>query len=275
MNKEMLVIPSTELGEDPEMVFEIGLSWGIRNFELKTLWQNRVPYISDTQRDYLKGLITDYGVNIVAMSPGFGLRIEATEEAAQKELGDKLPRTIGLAKELDCKRIVIFGFEKTEGVGMDFVIDKLGKAAEQAKAADMTLLVEPIAGNNIENAEDLIQVVEAVNSEALRINWDAGNIQSVGCNAYPDEYEKCKKYIAYCHLKNWYGPKKELRLIDEGDIPVKANLERMKEDGYNGYLAIETHTRWNRKHRFMPIAATKYNVDLVCKWLDEVGVVRS
>jgi len=267
----MLVIPTTELGEDPEMAIELGLSWGIRNFEFKTMWQARVPNQTDAQKEYLKGVVKDYGVNVVAFSPGFGLGVTATEEAAKTELEEKLPRTFEMANDFNCKRIVIFGFNKTEGVPIDFSIDKLGKAAELAKAGGFELVIEPISGNYCDSGESMVKVIEAVGSDVLRVNWDPGNVQNSGYVAYPDEYEKCKKYVTYCHLKNWFATKKECRMFDDGDIALKANLEQMKLDGYNGYLSIETHTRWNRSHRLMPIAATKYNAQILMKWLDELN----
>ena len=41
MDKDRIVLPTCEVSMDPETAIEMGRSWGIKHFEIKTLWENR------------------------------------------------------------------------------------------------------------------------------------------------------------------------------------------------------------------------------------------
>ena len=97
MNKQMLVLPTCEVSNDPESAIELGVEWGIRHFELKTMWHNdRVPYIGQAQREYLKRLIKDHDVDVVAVSPGMFRGKSAQKDVIREEIEKKLPRTLEL-----------------------------------------------------------------------------------------------------------------------------------------------------------------------------------
>ena len=106
MNTDRIVIPTVELSWDPETAIEIGTSWGARHFELRTLWENRrVPFITDEQTEHLKGVLDNYGADVVALSPGLFIGTEAREDLASKEVEAKLPASIELAKELGARSL--------------------------------------------------------------------------------------------------------------------------------------------------------------------------
>src|SRR5271157_4273628 len=59
-----------ELSGDPETAIEMAVSWGIRDFELRGFYTDRVPRLSDYQKQQLRHILEDYGARIVALSPG-------------------------------------------------------------------------------------------------------------------------------------------------------------------------------------------------------------
>lgn len=266
MDKDRIVLPTCEVSMDPETAIEMGRSWGIKHFEIKTLWENRrIPFITEEQKDHLKRVVKDYGVDITAISPGLFIGSEAREDLAKKELDEKLPLSIDLAKELDVKIMVIFSFRKTERVEESWVIDKLGKVVDAAKDAEITLVIEPLIGNYCDSGGALSRVIRGVGSDTLRVNWDAGNVAKAGYKAFPDEYDQVKDLVSYVHLKNYSSTGDKWAVFDEGDIDLKAQLDALGKDDYNGYLSIETHTRYNKS--FQPVLeASKWNFDILTKW---------
>ncbi len=61
MDRRRIVLPTCEISMDPETAIEGAVSWGIRNFELKTLWEDRrAPDITPKQREQLQHLATRY-----------------------------------------------------------------------------------------------------------------------------------------------------------------------------------------------------------------------
>jgi sugar phosphate isomerase/epimerase len=254
---------------DPETAVEIGLGWGIRHFELKTLWESkRVPIIADAQRSHLRRIGRDYGAQFVALSPGLFIGAEATSNAAVHEMQEKLPRSIDIAQELGAKLLVIFSFRRTPGVEEGWVADQLAGVVQGAQGSGLTLVIEPLAGNYCDTGQALSRIVRAVDNNSLRVNWDPANVVAAGHSDWREEYHWVKDLVAHVHLKNYRADVNKWCVFDEGDLDLKAQLGELRRDGYGGYLAIETHTRFNAD--FSPIiAASKHNYDVLCRWLAE------
>ena len=61
MDRGRIVLPTCEISMDPETAVEGAVRWGIRNFELKTLWEERrVPDITPRQRQQLHYMAAPY-----------------------------------------------------------------------------------------------------------------------------------------------------------------------------------------------------------------------
>lgn len=252
---------------DPETAIELGRDWGIRCFELKTLWEGkRVPLITADQRSHLQRIVRDYGVEIVALSPGLFMGTEAFDDLAAHEVRTKLPGSLEMAAELGAKILVIFGFRKTEGVGESWVVEQLHRVTEAAQGYGVTLVIEPMAGTYADSGQALGRIIRAVGSDLLRVNWDPANVAYAGYRAYPDEYRLIKDLVAHVHLKNYRADRGEWALFDRGDLDLEAQVRELEQDGYAGYLAIETHTRFN-KNSGPVIAASQHNHDLLLRWL--------
>ena len=77
--------------------------------------------------------------------------------------------------------------------------------------------------------------------------------------------------VAYVHLKNYAAASGQWALSAGGDIDLKAQLAALQADGYRGYLAIETHTRYNRSAGAPPpVAASQANCQTLRRWLSEL-----
>ena len=59
-----------EVSADIETAIELGLEWGVRDFELRGICSQRVPFYSDYQKQRVRELIDEYGIGFVAVSPG-------------------------------------------------------------------------------------------------------------------------------------------------------------------------------------------------------------
>ena len=127
-------------------------------------------------------------VDIAAISPGLFIGSEARDELAHQELEEKLPLSIELANELDVGILIIFSFRRTQGIGEEWVIDKLGKAVDRVRDTGCTLAIEPLNGNYCDSGQALSRMIRGVGSDLLRVNWDAGNVAKAGYRAYPEEY---------------------------------------------------------------------------------------
>ncbi len=259
---DKIAITTCEIDEDLEKALQIGIEWGIRNFELRTVWQKRVPRFTDEERKKLSELVKKYDVNMVGISPSVFRAGYSDEEIAESY--DILEKTYMLAEELNCRNIVVFSFHRaddtTPGTIPEPAVKALRDAADTAQQKGMELLLEALPGHHGDISPHLLQVVESVKHPCFNINWDPGNVCNAGEeNPYPDGYNIIKKFVRHLHLKDWLPAEGKWTILGRGCIDWVGQLAALKRDGYAGYLTIETH--------FSPLAEnSKANYD----WLKRI-----
>lgn len=240
---DRIAITTCEIDEDLGTAFSIGTEWGIRNFELRSVWQKRVPRFTDEETAKLLDLVAQYGVNIVGMSPSV-FRGPFSQEAAEEDFA-VLDKAFELAERLDCRKIVVFSFRRAEEEAPDFILDEavqvLREAAARAEKAGMELVHEPMINLYGDSSENLVRLVEAVDHPSFRVNWDPANMCNAGDqNVFPMGYEALRPFIRHVHLKNW-TPEERWTVLSHGELDWSAILAALKRDGYGGHLTIETH----------------------------------
>jgi sugar phosphate isomerase/epimerase len=258
-----------ELSADPETAIELGTTWGIRHYELRGFFTDRVPKFSAYQRQQLRHILADHEARIIALSPGlfkmpyppktasrwsFGcLDLPAYEtwaeahNAVQTHLRETLPATLDYAAELGVSLIVTFGFSRggaAPGKPPNEVYDALWQAAERAAASGMVLAVETENGFWADTGERTAAIIKAVNHPALKANWDPGNAFCAGDTPYPDGYGVLRDSIGHVHFKDARRfPDGSANFVLDGQIDWKGQIEALTQDGYDGYISIETHLR--------------------------------
>ncbi len=128
-----------EVSADPETAFELGAQWGVRDFELRGFFTERVPRFSDYQKQRLRDALAEHQGRIIAIAPGlFKVPFPPTspphsslawmERASYEDwaaaqhlvrlhLNELLPASIDYACELGVPLIIIFGFARAGAVG--------------------------------------------------------------------------------------------------------------------------------------------------------------
>jgi sugar phosphate isomerase/epimerase len=156
-----------EISADLETAIELGVEWGIRDFELRGYYTDRAPFLTDYQQERLRDVLALYQARLIAISPGLfkipypvGRREEASlawldhglyqswrsrQDQVKYHYEQLLPASLDFAKRLGVKLIVIFGFHRgglPAGPAPEEVLEVLSRAAEQAEAAGVQLAVE-------------------------------------------------------------------------------------------------------------------------------------
>src|SRR6185312_1443318 len=164
-------IVTDELSGDPVTAFELGLEWGVSHFELRGVFDARVPRLPPHLRRRLVRAVREFGVTITALSPGLFKCPFPGHEPASSNLGwmDRghfetwdecrarvddhlrrlLPESIELAAELGARSLIAFGFSrsgKPAGTAPSGVVEILSEAAEVAASAGIAFLVETEEG---------------------------------------------------------------------------------------------------------------------------------
>ncbi len=260
-------IVTDEISADPETAIELGVEWGVRDFELRGYGTDRVPLLNPYQKSRIRELMAEFDVQIVAISPGLfkcpypiGPRerfpLHTFDEALyqqwrqprdvvkyhQQEL---LPLSIEYAKEIGAKRIIAFGFERHSLVGSsipDEILLAFRQATEQVADAGLELVIEVEAGFWIDTGKNAATIVQKVAHPALGINWDPGNALVAGDIPYPDGYEAVRQFVKHVHFKDVaFSPDGSFRYAVNGDIDWAGQINALVADNYDGYISVETH----------------------------------
>lgn len=258
-----------EISADPETAIELGVEWGVREFELRGFYTDRVPRLSAYQKQRLRDILEMYQARIIALSPGvFKLAYppkrppwttlgwmdragyESWAEAqrlVRSHLDELLPASLDYAGEMGVRTVVIFSFDRAgapPGEPPEEVLNALRLAAERAGAAGIQLAIETEDGFWADTGAHTAQVVRAINHPALGVNWDPGNAFFAGDTPYPAGYEAVRGLVRHVHFKDALRDTAgRPHYVAEGQIDWAGQIKALAADGYDGYISIETHIR--------------------------------
>jgi len=256
-----------ELSGDPSTAFEIGCEWGIREFELRGIFDQRVPRIAPHLRRRLARAVRDFGISVTALSPGlFKIPLPAAApphanlgwmdrgfdmawSAARAQMADHLdtllPQSLDLAAELGAPLIVVFSFERG-GDRADAlpgaVVETLARAADRAAQAGIALAVETEEGHWANTGARSAALVAAADAANLGVNWDPANALIDGDVPYPDGYRAVRGLVRNVHFKDvTIEPDGRWTIAAAGGVDWQGQVAALVADGYDGPIALEPH----------------------------------
>lgn len=260
-------IVTDELSADPETAFELGLEWGVAHYELRGVYETRVPGLSAYARHRLLKAIRDFDVTITALSPGlfkgafpdtapdhsnlFWMgagqfrKWQDGKREIEHHLHALLPQAIELAVEAGARFIIDFSFHRSGlpgGKAPAAVVETLSEAAEMIQKAGLEFLIETEEGHWADTGMRSAALVERIGNPSLGLNWDPANALIEGDIPYPDGYEAVKRFVRNVHLKDarryldgtW-------EILPEGDVDWQGQVKALLKDGYSGAIAVEPH----------------------------------
>ncbi len=256
----MLSLVSDEVSYDLETAVSIGWRWGIRNFELRRCYLNRAPYFAETFYELLPSLRRNYeGINFVAVSPGL-FKLPVGHWAVAHEAGLKADASFQLAELVGCRMVILFGFERPKGKPREEkapqkAIDTLGAVAERAGKNGFTLAVEIENGSYADSGTAAAELVKAVGSKALGVNFQRWN-PDVTEDPWDQGFERVKKHVRHMHYHGVNAP--EFGGAEPGkDLGWAPKIAALVKDGYKGYVSAETHLKPRLEKSEITVAALK------------------
>ncbi len=117
---------------------------------------------------------------------------------------------------------------------------RLRELTARAHAAGVTLLHEnekDIYGDTIARCVDLVKNIADPHFQAI---LDPANFIQCGQTPYPDAYEALRPWLSYVHVKDAL-PGGGVVPAGEGVAHWPELLQRLREDGYDGFFSLEPH----------------------------------
>jgi len=238
-----------EISPDLDEQIAVLRSEHIRFIELRGVWGTNVLDLSDQQIARIKDALDTHGMGVAAIASPIGK--VSIDSSFEEHLGH-FERAITVAHALGTPNIRIFSFyppanhkEASDGsidpaTYRDEVLRRMREMIARARAADIMLLHEnekDIYGDTITRCVDLL---ESCNDEHFQGILDPANVIQCQQIPYPDGYEAIHPWLRYVHVKDARADGSVVA-AGEGVARWPETLQRLRSDGYDGFLALEPH----------------------------------
>ena len=138
---------------------------------------------------------------------------------------------IGVCNALGCEVLLLAFFGKgdlrNDSKGIDVVVERLKRAAEEAEEKEVILGIESQL-----SAEQHMDIIERVGSPAVQVYYDVGNSHRNGYDIYK-EIRYLGKHICEFHAKD------NDDLYGKGSIDFPEVRRAMDDAGYRGWIHME------------------------------------
>lgn len=236
-----------EVSQDFQTAVSVALEYGLDGLEIRSVWDNPPQALGGyvpSMRKILEG--TGLAVCSIA-SPFFKCDMDSEEE--YKEHIGILERCIALARAFDCRIIRGFTFWRKGRLEdqWETILRKFEEPVKILEREGMILAIENEASTSIGTGGVLRRFLDELDAPQVKSMWDPANVlfdDVVEEVPYPDGYEAVKEDMVHMHLKDaGKTPTLECTPIGEGDIDFRGQFKALVDDGYEGYVSLETHWR--------------------------------
>jgi L-ribulose-5-phosphate 3-epimerase len=234
---------------------------GMTGAELRMVFGKNIINLTDEEVDRAIGIVKSHGLEIVGLaspllkcvlpdSPDVDARFQQDMFAAKLTIEDQprlAARAFELAERTGARIIRVFSYWRTVEPEkcFDRIVEALSGLAGQARGRGVIIGLENEHACNIATGAETARVMRALDHPNLKVVWDPANAHVAGEERpFPDGYRQLPAgSIVHVHAKDCRvdGHKSTWEQIGEGEIDWKGQVEALIQDGYKGYISLETH----------------------------------
>jgi L-ribulose-5-phosphate 3-epimerase len=251
-----LGVITDEISEDLDTALAVCNELGIRDVELRSIWNTSIVEHDDASLGRIAKTLNDGGFSVCSIASPFLKchiagngeaegRTHSASQTSREQQWEVLARSLVAAERLDAPVVRTFSFwrlDDPESV-RDDILATLQEATERVRAAGRLLGLENELACNIATGQEAAWYLERIPDTTLGMIWDPGNEAAIGSAPFPDGYNAVRDRIHHVHIKDatHLGEPVGFTVIGDGVIPYEDHLRALREDGYDGVLSLETH----------------------------------
>jgi len=172
-------------------------------------------------------------------------------------------RAIEIAKRTGARIIRVFSFwrtvepEKCTGG----ILEALHGLCEEAAKEDLIIGLENEHACNVATGSESARILNALDHPNLKLVWDPANALVAGENPFPEGYRTLPaNRIVHVHAKDCHmeGRTPVWGPLGTRTVDWKSQIAALLEDGYTGWLSLETH--WPGPGQ------DKFQASWICGW---------
>jgi inosose dehydratase len=256
-------------------------SLGFDGLELTVIpgWSTDAAGLDVAERKRIRRLYDDHQIELCGMSGNTPLLAADPDEHARNMT--RLRGYLDLAAELQHPGETLI-VTTTTGDGADewdnlkgTLVDRIGELAEYARQTGVMIGAEPHVGSALRRPEDVIWLVEQVNSPALTIHFDIShfNVQGMDMDAV---VALLAPLSLHTHVKDERGiaPNHEFLIPGEGEMDYPRYLRAMDRAGYDGHIVVEVSIMVQRRPNYDALAAATQSYEVLSRAFEEARIKR-
>ena len=240
-----------EISQDFAKAVEVVLEYGLEGLEIRSVWDNPPQAIGEADIARMQDIIKGTGLVVCSIaSPFYKCEIDSDDERRQHL--DILRKCCDLADAFGCD--IIRGFTFWRKLPLDDYTEQILKAFDEPlkilEERGKRIAIENEASTLIGTGGRLAKFLARLDSPRVGSMWDAANVvydTDEDETPYPNGYEAIRDRMIHMHLKDARRDpatgEPVTTLVGEGDIDYRGQFKALVDDGYEGFVSLETHWR--------------------------------
>ncbi len=249
-----------EFSSDIAVAAEAMPELGMKGAELRVIGGKNIMDLTNAEIEQTMAVLAANGLQVVSIAspllkctlpdaPPIDSRFQQDSFNAKYSFEDQprlAERAFEIAKLTGANIVRVFSYWRVvepEAV-FERVVDALQELSDKAGRHALIIGIENEHACNIATAQETARVLAAVDHENLQVVWDPANAYVSGEKPFPSGYRLLEtSRIAHVHAKDCTldGHKPVWCALGEGDIDWEGQIDALAEDGYNGFINLETH----------------------------------
>ena len=243
-----------EISADLNEQISVLQSEHVRFIDLRGVWNTNVVELSDQQLSDVKKALDAAGIGVAAIASPIG---KVPIDSSFDEHLTQFERAITAARALSSSYIRIFSFyppASTQTAAPDpafyraEVLRRLREMTARARAAGVILVHENEKGIYGDTIARCVDLLKSIDDPHFRSALDPANFLQCDQVPYPDAYEATKPWLEYVHVKDVRADG-ALVVAGAGESHWPELLQRLHQDGYDGFLALEPHLAMSAQYQ--------------------------
>ena len=266
-----------EFSLDLEKALDAMAAIGMTGAELRMVGNKNIIDLTDDELDRAVNMVKSRGMEVISIaspvlkcvlpdSPEVDQRFQQDMFAAKYSFQDQprlAERAFEIAKRSGARIVRVFSFWRTVEPArcFDGIVEALTELCDKAAKADVIIGLENEHACNIATGAETAALLKALDHPNLKVVWDPGNALVSGEQPFPDGYRRIPiERIAHVHAKDCHmeGHKPIWGPLGTRQVDWRGQVLALLEDGYRGYISLETH--WAGP------AGDKFLGSTICGW---------
>ncbi|HVP48972.1 MAG TPA: sugar phosphate isomerase/epimerase family protein [Bryobacteraceae bacterium] len=247
---------SPDLSTAVQSMSEVGMTAA----ELRVVFGKNIIDLTDEELNRAQQIVAGKGLKIISIAspllkcvlpdaPPIDSRFQQDIFASRHTFEDQprlTERAFEIARRTGARIVRVFSYWRTIEPGRCFerIVTALRGLAEKAVAHDLIIGLENEHACNIATGAETARLLEAIDHPRLQVVWDPCNALVSGESPFPQGYRQLPPgRIAHVHAKDCFvnnhtptfGP------LGECGIDWKGQIRALVDDGYRGFISLETH----------------------------------